>query len=647
MVTKSKNISYSTGLKITATFLIWLSFMCIIGSSFFLLYFQDELQTKSYQETNQFKDAFGVLVYNSLNYAVLNDVHGLNGDAYAETIAYDISLSPNFMYYIKNRDTQKITTNVVASDPLEQIEKQTSAVHYSSKGSNDAYLAYYYQFQVKQMLQNSDYEVHAAIQMPPLSNDGFYRDWRTYNKVKLYEPVVISLLITCLIFFIIFSIYLLTVIGRREKHGTINLLWIDRLYTDVHFVFVIVAAFISMALGATLLESRTLSFNIIAVIIFGIDIWIGISYISSMIRQFKARQLFKNSFIYKTVSRCKKLLMIFFNGKGFKPLLLFMLLGYGAINSFLFAISLSGDPVTFLFFGFIFVLFNLIILYRAAKSLISLAQIIKAAQEISGGNLEYPLVLNEISPALLNFASNIKTIQGGLKNAVEEALKGERMKTALITNVSHDLKTPLTSIITYVDLLKMEALENPKALEYITVLEEKSDRMKRLVEDLIEASKATSGNLDVQLETVDLYQLVQQACGEYADRIDASQLDFRLLYDETDTTIQADGRHLWRIIDNLFTNVLKYTLQGTRVYIELKRELGYQFLTIKNISTHPLNLSPEQLTERFVRGDASRSTEGSGLGLSIAQSLTSLMGGHFKIEIDGDLFKVVLTFPIH
>lgn len=270
----------------------------------------------------------------------------------------------------------------------------------------------------------------------------------------------------------------------------------------------------------------------------------------------------------------------------------------------------------------------------------------EAAKQISAGNLDYKLNTEDISVTFLAFAENIQSIQGGLKKAVDEAVKGERMKTDLITNVSHDLKTPLTSIINYVDLLKMEPVDNQKAQEYIKVLDEKSTRLKALIEDLIEASKASSRNLTVNMEKLDLCELIMQAIGEYREKFEKCGLDIRINNDDKNIFVQADGKHMWRIIENLISNILKYSMKNSRVYISITKSEPYGVLIIKNISELPLEMPVEHLTEHFVRGDISRTTEGSGLGLSIARSLTNIQKGNLSIEIDGDLFKVILEIPL-
>ena len=224
-------------------------------------------------------------------------------------------------------------------------------------------------------------------------------------------------------------------------------------------------------------------------------------------------------------------------------------------------------------------------------------------------------------------------------------MKSERFKAELITNVSHDLKTPLTSIINYVNLLKTTQQTDPTAQQYIEVLDRKSQRLKKLTEDLVEASKASTGVLSVNREKIGMGQLIDQALGEWEEKLAERNLTVVPSIPEGETWVYADGRHLWRVIDNLLSNCAKYAMEGTRVYLDLYRGKGQVQLSVKNISREPLNVPPERLMERFVRGDESRTTEGSGLGLSIARSLTELQGGEFRLTVDGDLFKAEVTLP--
>ena len=268
---------------------------------------------------------------------------------------------------------------------------------------------------------------------------------------------------------------------------------------------------------------------------------------------------------------------------------------------------------------------------------------------IVGGAPETVIDLEGLSAPLYKdlreHAGQLNDLGSAINSAVEERMKSERMKAELITNVSHDLKTPLTSIINYVDLLKKEDIDNEKAREYIDVLDRKSQRLKKLTEDLVEASKASTGALPVNKERLSMGQLVKQALGEYDEKFTAAGLAAVPTLCEEEAFILADGRHVWRIVDNLLGNCVKYAMAGTRVYLDLRRWEGNVVLSVKNISAQPLNIPADRLMERFVRGDESRTTEGSGLGLSIARSLTELQGGSFRLDIDGDLFKATVSFP--
>lgn len=242
-------------------------------------------------------------------------------------------------------------------------------------------------------------------------------------------------------------------------------------------------------------------------------------------------------------------------------------------------------------------------------------------------------------------AAAVNDLGDGLRHALQEQMKSERMKADLITNVSHDLKTPLTSIINYVDLLKREELHNEKANEYLEVLDQKSQRLKQLTEDLVEASRASSGNVVLDIRRIDVKELLMQTSGEFVERFEARGLQLVENFPQNPQYVDADGRRLWRIIENLFRNVEKYAMPHTRVYLDLINDGDRVAFSLKNISENPLNISPEELTERFTRGDESRSTEGSGLGLSIAKDLTEIQKGTFEIYLDGDLFKVTVSFP--
>lgn len=273
--------------------------------------------------------------------------------------------------------------------------------------------------------------------------------------------------------------------------------------------------------------------------------------------------------------------------------------------------------------------------------------ILQGVERIAEGDLSAKIDVTELHGDDKLLAEAINNIGSGLVYAVDESTKNERMKADLITNVSHDIKTPLTSIINYVNLIKMEDIENEKLQGYVKILDEKSQRLKQLTEDLVEASKVSSGNVNLDMQMLDLVELVYQTAGEFNEKFEKKELTIVTKVPKTPVRILADGRQLYRVIENLYNNVAKYALEKTRVYVEVADNDKKVVFSIKNVSERSLaaqNSNVEDLTERFIRGDASRTTEGSGLGLSIAKNLTLLMGGSFDVSVDGDLFKVMITF---
>lgn len=670
MDTKSKSIKYASMTKMIAAILTWLSFMGMFGSSFYLLYHQDNGRYNNYYETTNFQMNFTSLVHNVVEQnAILiseeniltskYEEYVIQGDEYTSqdihyivqdklyryrSIQRNLDESKNFIYLAINTKTNEQVTNIESSDPLKTIKNSKSQVYLSEhKIQGPEYLIYYDNFY--DMLSNSNLEIYAAVKDPLVPGDIFYEDFMTFTKIKEMTPYIKVIAIICVPLFLFLAIYLLYVAGRKEKNGLIYLNSIDRMYTDIHTFLVFIAAVLSLIIVGTVSTFSFLETLISISIFLTIDYWIGFSYVMSMTKQIKNKTLFKNTLLYVLFNAFKQFIRLCFSGKVFKASILLLILVYAAINSIIFGISISGDFIGFLL-GMVFLLiFNTGILILVARSLISLSLIMENARSISEGNLDNALDSEKISSAFSGFAEDMKRIEAGLKKAVAEAVKGERMKADLITNVSHDLKTPLTSIVTYVDLLKKENLENEVAKGYVEILEEKSGRLKHLIEDLIEASKASSGNLTVHPEKIDLHELMQQACGEYDEALASSGLEVRIIV-ESQTYIKADGKYMWRIVENLMSNVIKYSLKNSRVYIDISRTSTDGILIIKNISAAPLAITPEQLTERFVRGDTSRTTEGSGLGLSIAQSLTTLQHGLFKIEIDGDLYKAIVSLPL-
>lgn len=306
----------------------------------------------------------------------------------------------------------------------------------------------------------------------------------------------------------------------------------------------------------------------------------------------------------------------------------------------LFVLAAVGMMSPGFFFFFLYKIVETFVIYY----LVFMAKKLKdGGKRVANGNYNEPIDTTHMIAPMREHGEDINHVGEGIAIAVEEQMKSERLKTELITNVSHDIKTPLTSIINYVDLIKKENVSEPTVREYVDVLDRQSARLKKLIEDLLEASKASTGNVEMHMEACDAIVMISQIVGEYQEKLQKKNIDIVVNESEVPANIMADGRHLWRVFDNIMTNICKYTQEHTRVYVDVTDAGDEVNMTFKNISKYPLNITSDELMERFVRGDASRNTEGHGLGLSIAQSLTELMGGQLSIAIDGDLFKITVA----
>ncbi len=315
------------------------------------------------------------------------------------------------------------------------------------------------------------------------------------------------------------------------------------------------------------------------------------------------------------------------------------------IEGFTFIVCLNNYYAGFEVLFILWIIEKFIFLAVAVIVLVNLKRLQEGSEKLAVGDLSHQIDMKLMFWEFKRHGENLNRIGDGIQLAVEDRMKSERFKTELITNVSHDIKTPLTSIINYVDLLEKEDIDNPNAKEYLGILEHHSLRLKKLIEDLIEASKASSGALTVNMENFEVGVMLTQTAGEFEERLKSNQLELVIRKAEDELMIRADGRHLWRIFDNLLNNIYKYAQPGTRVYLDMQKVDDAVTIIFRNTSKNALTVSGEDLQERFVRGDSSRNTEGSGLGISIAKSLTELMHGKFDLTIDGDLFKVILTFP--
>lgn len=433
-----------------------------------------------------------------------------------------------------------------------------------------------------------------------LSNEFLTPKITQWNKDKNVIMPKLALIALSIIGFIICMIYLILTCGRQANDKEVHLLAIDKLYLDVNIIVTLSLVAICIALaGETFRELEYLSFIPLA----ALCSMLSINLFLTLIKHIKNRTIVKHNLCYRILRKLllfpKKLLMS-------API----------------AVKMVPTP----------------------NKANDLKNIIEGVDHIKNGELNYEIRTSS-KGIYSDLADDINSITDGLKAAVNNEIKSERLKTELISNVSHDIRTPLTSIITYIDLLKNEGLNSKDAEKYLDVLDQKSLRLKTLTDDLFEASKASSGSIPVTLEKVDITSLLTQCMGELNSKIVSSGLDFQFNYPKEKVFVKADGRLLWRVIENLMSNIFKYALKNTRVYIDVVHCDNSVSIILKNISAYRLNINEDELMERFARGDESRTSEGSGLGLSIAKSLVELQNGKFDITIDGDLFKVIVTIP--
>ena len=475
------------------------------------------------------------------------------------------------------------------------------------------------------------------------AEDDIYEASREYEQLHPWIKVCTFSGLVSLMGWIISLVYLTLATGRRTGEEKIHLNPIDKIKTEI-----LVAAFIFMMVELVILITKV---NSEEWAVYGIIVASGtvslvidglfLIFYLSMVRRMKAEMLWETSVacwlergIRKVFARQKTTVRV---------LLLFA--GHMAVCFILAVGAFYYRSMTALV---LLLLFSAGECYMILRKAVEQYQIRLGVEKIRDGALSGKIDIEQLHGEEKSLAEAINNIGEGLLHAVDDSTKNERMKAALITNVSHDIKTPLTSIINYVNLMKLEKIDNERVQGYIQILDEKSQRLRQLTADLVEASKISSGNVKLDMQVIDLVELVYQTSGEFNEKFEQKELTIVTKLPKTAVLIRADGRQLYRVIENLYNNVAKYALEKTRVYVDIAYVEEKVVFSIKNVSEHSLareNSNAGDLTERFIRGDSSRTTEGSGLGLSIAKSLTVLMGGVFDIKVDGDLFKASITFP--
>ena len=464
-----------------------------------------------------------------------------------------------------------------------------------------------------------------------VKGDLFYRKSQIFDTIYRNYDSIKYIGIICGIAAVILFVYIMIIAGYNDK-GELEEFWIDKIPYELLLTLEFVISYIFLAAYGS--YDRIISY---IVLIAFLSIWylISINIFVSTLSRLKNRVFIKNTLIGE-ISRilAKMIKNIVLNMNSYpKAAMILAICFMGEIFIEIYAWATHIAFANFLWF--IIKICQFIMLLYIFAMIVKLKNLIKNVYE---GKIDNQESMEGMKGIFEESARYLNDISSGLEKAVAEKVKSEQLKTELITNVSHDIKTPLTSIINYIDLMNKEEIQNPKVKEYINVAYKQSIRLKKLTEDLIEASKAATGNIEAKLEKINVCEIISQSVGEYTDKFNESKLTIGFNNEKGEYLALADGRLLWRVIDNLFSNVCKYALNGTRLYVNIEDEQEYIVISIKNISKYQLNIPGNELMERFVRGDLSRNTSGNGLGLSIAKSLIELQKGQFCIDIDGDLY---------
>ena len=449
---------------------------------------------------------------------------------------------------------------------------------------------------------------------------------------------------------VLILLYLIISIGYKKGVEGVSLNDFDKIPLEIILIIAIIIGYIPFVILDAIYNDYNSIYFLIIMTYFLIYTLIAIIF-NTVVKRIKAKKFLESSITGKVligISKClvwiyRKYVSIYNTITYSTKISTKVFIYFGLIIpiAILIVFAFANNIMLAIFFEFILLI---IVSYRIIKTAKGYAQIEDKLKEMYEGNNKNFLNKQDFGKEFHSTVKYINDISNGFDNAIQDRMKSERLKAELITNVSHDIKTPLTSIINYVDLLKKENIQNEKAKEYIEILDNKSQRLKTLTEDLVEASKVSTGNISLNLGNINIIELIKQALGEFEDRFQKRGLEIILDNKDDNIIIKADNKYMYRIIENLFSNIAKYALENSRVYIDIKKTQKSVIIAMKNISKDRLNITADELMQRFVRGDKSRSTEGSGLGISIAQNLVELQGGEFRLKLDGDLFKVELEW---
>ncbi|MFA5340694.1 MAG: histidine kinase dimerization/phospho-acceptor domain-containing protein [Clostridia bacterium] len=502
-----------------------------------------------------------------------------------------------------------------------------------------------YGYKIPFAVGKDGFTVTAYVRKDIEASDDYLFPYSLYDFAYKTRNVLIPLASVSMVITILIFIYLMYSAARKKDHEKFEPSFIDKIPFDILFLLIggmiVIAVLGVQQIGMALYEEYMFE-GLIMLLSFGFA-FIFLSFMVltvSFAARIKLKTLFRNTLFYIVIAGIFKFIWKMLSKI---PLLwkLLLVIGFVSFIELILMLFMARGSFTPVFFWF---LIRIAIIILSCFAALNMIKIKKGGEAISLGDLNYRIDNRYMLNDFKKHAENLNNISKGMSNAINEKMKSEHFKSELITNVSHDIRTPLTSIINYVDLLDRQNIDDVTSKEYIDILKKQSARLKKLTEDLIEASKATSGVITAKMEKLNLKEILNQAIGEYSTKLTENSIEPVMNDFSGDIHILADGRLIWRVMDNMLENICKYSQPGTRAYITVEQQSSRVRICFKNVSKYKLNISADELMERFVRGDSSRTGEGSGLGLSIAKSLTEIMKGAMLLEIEGDLFKACLVF---